>query len=101
MTDAHFGLLYTAQTTVYFVFAGACYWRAYENHLAHHAIRKALVARGTLLMFLGFTQGFRVWGRLYDVNDRWMLESQPYFWIQVAATVSLVVLFFLLQKPKD
>jgi hypothetical protein len=100
MTDTHFGLLYTAQTTVYFVFAGACFWRAWENHLQHHSIRKALMAMGAMFLLLGTTQGFRVWGRLYPVNEREMLNSGAYFWIQAGATTALVVLFFLLQAPK-
>jgi hypothetical protein len=98
--DSTFGLLYTAQATIYFVFAGACLWRAWENHLAHHAIRKALLAMAGLFLFLGGTGAFRVWGRLYNVNDRWMLSSPGYFWIQVAATISLIVLFFVLQAPR-
>lgn len=101
VSDTHFGLLYTAQTTVYFVFAGAAFWRAWENHLQHTAIRKGLVAMGALFLFLGTTSGYRVWGRLYSVDERPMLSSAPYFWIQVAATVALVVLFFLLQSPRS
>jgi len=101
ISDVHFGLLYTAQSTVYFVFSGACFWRAWENHLAHHSIRKALVTLGVLFFFLGTTQGFRVWGRLYEASERWMLTSWPYFAVQVVATVALVVLFFLLQSPRS
>jgi len=100
ISDGHFGLLYTAQSTIYLVFAGAAFWRAWENHLAHHSIRKALLALGFLFLFLGGTQTFRVWGRMYPSDERWMLSSGPYFWIQVAATLSLVILFFLLQAPR-
>jgi hypothetical protein len=101
MSDDAFMLLYAAQVSVCAIFSFACFYRAWENHLAHHAIRNALVALGTLLAVLTVSYSYRVWGRMYPVDGRWMLSSWHYFGVQLASTIALVALFFLLQKPGE
>ena len=102
LSNEWFMLLYAVKFGIYMTFAFACFYRAWENHLAHHSIRKALVALGFVMASLGATMGYRIMARsITDLSaSRGLLQGYPFAGLEVVATVSLVILFFLLQKPR-
>jgi hypothetical protein len=102
MPDTSITLLYSAKTAVYLVFAGACFWRAWQNHLILGHARKSLIVLGVTMLALGASVVYRIVARLEtDLVASRALLNTPGFWaVEIVATVALVVLFFILQEPR-
>ena len=96
-------LLYAAEVGVFFTFAVACVWRAYENHLHHEGIRYSLLVFALMLALLAALAGIRVQARLIDdlALSRATFDTWYFIASQLGVVLSAVWLFLLLQKPRD
>ena len=93
--------IYVARMTVMVVFALACFWRAWENHVDHERLRWSLVMLGLVMLSEAAVLLFRIDARMHTAAmSRIILDGPLFYTVEIAATVLLIALFFVLQKPR-
>ena len=96
-------ILYTTQFALALAFAAACFFRAWQNGLHHKGIRWSLLWFGGLLVSFAVVRVYGVYGRsIPDLAVRNNVYSDRGYLIwNVLIDVTMVCLFFALQKPRE
>ena len=94
-------LIYVARMTVMVIFAVACFWRAWENHVEHERLRWSLVMLALVMLSEAVVLAYRIDARIHTAALARVILDGPWFYaVEIGATLLLIALFFVLQKPR-